>query len=197
MPLQNRVDPTGIICFSSERGSLMGNRGHLHNEKKEIIRQYQLKRWIICVLEFKGWHRQVMQKGRYTELFFLDEATALAAGHRPCAECQRERLTLFKKYWTTANEISIKSLTEMDDYLHIERTNANKPEVSLQKLPDGVFVAYPSKSFLKYKNQLYEWSFGGYKAPILPDPELLVKVLTPMSIVRTLDAGFSVQYNFH
>ena len=194
MPLQNRVDPSGDICLSSHRGKLMGNRGHLHNDRKELIRLWQLKRWIICVLDFKGRQRELMEKGKYTELFFLDEATALAAGHRPCAECQRDRLNSFKKYWTAANEISIKSLTEMDDYLHEERMNPLKPTLTLGTLPDGVMVEYQFKTFLKNKNLLHEWSFGGYKDPIVLDPDLLVKVLTPMSVVRTIDAGYMPDY---
>ena len=194
MPLQNRVDPLGNISFSSERGSFMGNRGHLHNEDKKIIRLWQLKRWIICVLDFKGRQREVMEKGKYTELFFLDEATALSAGHRPCAECQRERLNSFKKYWTEANGLSIKSLTEIDDYLHEERMNPIKPIERIQDLPDGVIIEYQFKIFLKNKNILHEWSFGGYKDPIVLDPDLLVKVLTPMSVVRTIDAGYMPDY---
>lgn len=194
MPLQNRVDPFGNICFSSERGSFMGNRGHLHNQDKKIIRPWQLKRWIICVLDFKERNREVMKKGHYTELFFLDEATALAAGHRPCAECQRERLNVFKKHWTTANEISIKSLAEMDDYLHLERTNPIKPEIRLKELPDGVIVTYQSKMFLKYANSIREWSFGGYGESLVFDPDLVAKVLTPMSVVRAIDAGYLIDF---
>ena len=88
MPFQNRVDPWGRIFRSSARGTLMGNRGGaLHNERREIVRQHKGRRWITCVLEFKGRYRKVMTPGRYTELFFLDEAVAFAAGHRPCAEC--------------------------------------------------------------------------------------------------------------
>src|SRR5258708_7610528 len=100
MPLQNRVDPRGVIFRSTARGTFMGNRGGaLHNDNREIVRQFKDRRWIACLLEFKGRRRLVMSPGRYTELFFLDEAVALAAGHRPCAECRRERFNAFKNAW--------------------------------------------------------------------------------------------------
>ena len=96
MPRQNRVTPFGELIAISERGTLMGNRGVLHDEAGTIRRVWQLKRWILCVLMFKDRNRVVMSPGRYTELFFLDEATGLAAGHRPCAECQRARFLAFR-----------------------------------------------------------------------------------------------------
>ena len=95
MPRQNRVTPAGDIIATPERGTFFGNRGVLHDDQGRIRRTWQLKRWLICVLEYKGRRRTVMTPGRYTELFFLDEATALAAGHRPCAECRRERYNAF------------------------------------------------------------------------------------------------------
>jgi glutaredoxin len=168
----------------------MGNRGLLHNERQEIIRPWQLKRWIICVLDFKGRQRNVMTKGRYTELFFTDEATALSAGHRPCAECQRDKLTLFKKYWTAANGISIKSLTEMDDYLHEERINPVKQEIILRELPDGVFIEYEGGPYLVLNKSIHRWTFEGYKQQIEMMPSEVVKVLTPMSIVRSIREGY-------
>jgi len=97
--LQNRVDPLGNIIKTPARGQWMGNRGVIHNDKKEILRPFKLKAWITCKLEFKNWKRQVMTPNRYTELFFLDEATAFGAGHRPCFECRRDDYNLFKSYW--------------------------------------------------------------------------------------------------
>ncbi|MBL0025502.1 MAG: hypothetical protein IPO98_11135 [Saprospiraceae bacterium] len=190
MPLQNRVDPYSNLCRTEFRGQLMGNRGLLHNERQEIIRPWQLKRWIICVLDFKGRQRNVMTKGRYTELFFTDEATALSAGHRPCAECQRDKLSLFKKYWTAANGISIKSLTEMDDYLHEERINPVKQEIILRELPDGVFIEYKGEPYLVLNKFIHRWTFEGYKQQIELMPSEVVKVLTPMSIVRSIREGY-------
>src|SRR4051812_28636843 len=100
MPLQNRVDPYGAMFVSTARGTLMGNRGGaLHNDRRLIVRQFKGHRWITCLLQFKGRRRLVMSPGRYTELFFLDEAVSLAAGHRPCAECRRERFNAFRDGW--------------------------------------------------------------------------------------------------
>ena len=105
MPLQNRVNPRGTIEQSSARGTYMGNRGVLHNGKRELTRQFKTKAWIICLLEFKGRKRELMTPGRYTELFFLDEVTAFAAGHRPCAECRRKRYNEFRDAWQAANAL--------------------------------------------------------------------------------------------
>src|SRR5271154_6206734 len=103
MPRQNRVNPLGEIIATSERGTFMGNRGVLHDDEGRIRRKWQGKRWLVCVLEFRGRKLKVMTPGRYTELFFLDEATALAAGHRPCAECRHARFLDFCNAWRTAN----------------------------------------------------------------------------------------------
>src|SRR5215472_11062105 len=100
MPLQNRVDPYGNLFRTAARGTFMGNRGGaIHNERREIVRRYASRRWITCVLQFKDRHREVMAPGRYTELFFLDEAVSFAAGHRPCAECRRQRYNEFRQAW--------------------------------------------------------------------------------------------------
>src|SRR5499427_5932894 len=99
MPRQNRVNPLGEIVAAPDRGLFMGNRGCLHDAQGNIRRAWQLERWIVCLLEFKGRKRRVMTQGHYTELFFLDEATAFAAGHRPCAECRRERFVRFLEIW--------------------------------------------------------------------------------------------------
>jgi hypothetical protein len=125
MPRQNRVDPFSEIIATPARGTLMGNRGRLHNESGQIIRPYKGKRWIICQLQYKGRRRQIMAPGRYTELFFLDEATALAAGHRPCAECSRSRFKEFVEAWVQANPELITgtkvSAGQLDTILHQER----------------------------------------------------------------------------
>src|SRR5438105_5285519 len=99
MPLRNRVTPFGEIVAIPQRGALMGNRGILHNTQQDVVRDYQVRRWIACRLEFRGRHRAVMQPGHYTELFFLDEATALADGHRPCAECRSADYRVFQSIW--------------------------------------------------------------------------------------------------
>src|SRR5215472_1932663 len=148
VPRQNRVTPFGDIIATPERGTFMGNRGVLHDAVSRIKRAWQLKRWIICVLEFKERKRQVMTPGHYTELFFLDEATALAAGHRPCAECRRERFNAFRMAWRSAHPGSsdspLPSAEEIDCQLHAERVGPDRSkrlfEASLDELPNGVFV---------------------------------------------------------
>src|SRR5437588_4844704 len=148
MPRQNRVTPFGDLVATQDRGTFMGNRGVLHDTGGCIMRAWQLKRWIVCVLEFKGRKRQVMTPGRYTELFFLDEATALAAGRRPCAECRRERFNAFRNAWRSAypgtSNSPLPSAHEIDDRLHGDRVapDRSKPlfRVSLDELPNGVFV---------------------------------------------------------
>src|SRR5881296_2034093 len=149
LPRQNRVTPFGELIATPERGTLMGNRGGcLHDTAQRIVRPFVSRRWIACLLEFKGRRRTVMTPGRYTELFFLDEATALAAGHRPCAECQRARYALFRDVWGAANPgiflSSVPSAEEMDGVLHMERigTKGTKSTYSslLAELPVGTMV---------------------------------------------------------
>ena len=126
MPRQNRVTPFGEIVAVAERGTMMGNRGRLHDARGRFLRPWQVKRWLICLLEFNGRHRQVMAPDRYTELFFLDEATGLAAGHRPCAECRHARFLAFRDAWATGNRQIIGpepiKAAVIDLRLHVERT---------------------------------------------------------------------------
>ena len=179
----------------------MGNRGCLHDDQGQIRRQFQGKRWIICLLEFKGRKRSIMNPGHYTELFFLDEATALAAGHRPCAECQRERFKLFRETWAKANpEIAGAPrpvATALDASLHQERmvTSNQAPRYynSIEDLPDGVFVTDDEQTaYLVLGNQLLRWSLAGYEHPPLQSDQYPVRVLTPASVVRALEAGYPV-----
>src|SRR5579871_5570376 len=147
MPRQNRVTPFGEIVATPERGLFMGNRGVLHDAEGHIKRPWQVKRWLVCVLEFRGLKRMVMAPNSYTELFFLDEATALAAGHRPCAECRHARCMAFCQAWEVAHSGSGGShrptADEIDNRLHAERISADRLKRSfaaaLDELPDGVF----------------------------------------------------------
>ena len=190
MPLQNRVDPYGEICFSAQRGTLMGNRGRLHNDQREIVRNHLGKRWIICLLEFNGRHQELMRPGRWTELFFLDEATALAAGHRPCAQCQYQRFKEFLKCWKAGNQQQDIDLQGLDDILHGERTGKNAPLSHLRDLPEGVFIEYKNQPFLFHNGRLWAWSFAGYQAAQAIPTDTEVKTLTPYSIIRAIKAGF-------
>jgi hypothetical protein len=200
MPLQNRVTPFGDIIATEHRGTLMGNRGCLHDDQKRIRRSFALKRWIICVLEFRGRRRQVMSPGRYTELFFLDEATALAAGHRPCAECQHERYLLFREIWKAANPSlpagASFTAEDMDDILHAERLDSGKEKRTylspLSELPAGVLVADSAGvPFLVHKDGLLRWEPGGYSRDS-SRTEGPVHVLTPKSVVNAIFRGFPV-----
>ncbi|MBT8220202.1 MAG: hypothetical protein KJP00_10265 [Bacteroidia bacterium] len=191
MPYQNRVDPYGRIHAASHRGVLMGNRGCLHNAQKEIIKPFQLKRWIICVLNFKNRSREIMRKGHYTELFFLDEATALAAGHRPCAECQRVRFNAFKQTWSEGNRTEINKIEELDEVLHRERLIPQKPLIHKENLLNGVMVATDERPHLYFQELLYPWSFSGYEKGI----QLVhknYKLLTPTSTLKAIQAGYQV-----
>src|SRR5512146_245181 len=125
MPLQNRVDPYGKLHAVAARGAWMGNRGILHDDARRIVAPWRLKRWITCTLIFRGRQREVFAPRRYSELFFLDEATSFAAGHRPCAECRRERYNEFRAAWSAANTGDLlkqkAGADEIDRVLHAER----------------------------------------------------------------------------
>ncbi len=194
MPLQNRVDPYGDIRFSAHRGAFTGNRGVIHNENQEIVKPFRVKRWIICLLKYKNYKRKVMTPNRWTELFFLDEATALAAGHRPCTFCQRHRSIAFREIWVAANqaffELSDIKVDAIDNILHQERINPEKPVLQIDELPDGVFVEFDGKPYLIFEGKLFEWSFGGYLSSQEKPSKILVKLLTPPSTARALQNGF-------
>lgn len=194
MPLQNRVTPFSEPTAVPERGMFMGNRGVLHDEERRIVRFAQGRRWIICLTDFKDRRRPLMVPGNYTELFFMDEATALAAGHRPCHECRRADALRFRDAWAeaTGNDRSI-GLTELDRHLHEDRL-ASRGEMrrwtaEAAVLPDGAMVAINDAAFLVQGGALRPWSPAGYGAP-RPMPAS-VEVLTPRSIVGAIGAGYA------
>jgi len=199
--LQNRVDPQGNIIYTKARGAWMGNRGLIHNEHQQITRPYRLKAWITCLLEFKGWHRVVMTPNRYTELFFLDEATAFASGHRPCAECRRKNFDLFKAAWLAGNpEFGFDkktSISMIDEILHSERIDHDDKKVvhewNVKDLPDGAFVLYNDVPFLLAGGLFHEWSPFGYKEGIKLPLLKTITVLTPPSIINAFRAGYRPQ----
>jgi hypothetical protein len=198
-PRQNRVTPFGELIATESRGTLMGNRGCLHDANGAIRRAFANKRWISCLLESRGIHRTIMAPGRYTELFFLDEATALAAGHRPCAECQRARYRRYREAWATArslgDESRLPSADEMDRVLHVERVQPGGAKAMyaarIAGLPDGAMVADEAdRPFLVLQSVLLPWGPGGYGDPVRIEPGLVVRVLTPRSTVGALSAGY-------
>lgn len=198
MTLQNRVDPWGRLQAVSARGSLLGNRGKLHDEYREIVSQSERRAWVTCELDFNGRHRAVFGAKTYSELFFLDEATALAAGHRPCATCRRDRYNDFKSKWLAANGAampSVTSIAELDKALHAERIDRNDAKVTydapFSSLPLGTFVDINGEALLLWRRGLKRWSFFGYSSSSArPSPQTPVRVLTPKSVVRTLALGF-------
>jgi len=194
VPRQNRVDPFGNLIADSARGTLYGNRGVLHADDGSIVRRHALRRWIYCRLEFKGRKRELLQPGRYTELFFLDEATALAAGHRPCAECMRGRFNEFRAAWSADPPAA----TELDAALHAERLTPDGAQATwrspLGDLPDGAMVALDRTPHLVRAGALRPWSFSGYGPPAPFDPALDAEVLTPRSTARAIAAGFRPAY---
>lgn len=202
--LQNRVDPRGNIIVTPHRGAWMGNRGVVHSKGMEIVRAFRLTAWIICKLEYKGQRLPLMDPNRNTQLFFLDEATALSAGHRPCAFCRREDFNSFKDFWLKGNpNYGFDKKTKIgyvDAVLHQERIDGKHCKVTYQDqtdtLPNGAFILYDGNPHLVCKNKIYEWSAAGYgKAKSLP-AEKTVTVLTPRSIIETYKAGYEPQISF-
>jgi hypothetical protein len=203
MPLQNRVTPFSTIVAAPERGAFTGNRGVIHNEQKQIIKHHAVKYWITCVLHYKNKRRQLMTPNRWTELFFLDEATAFAAGHRPCGFCRYADFKKFKQLWLQANgkKYGLASDVKMeviDNIIHKERLTENNLQRTftavLNTLPGGVFLtlANDEPAYLWYNQQLYQWSFSGYKKIISFNAHQTVKVLTPVSYVEVMRFGYDV-----
>src|SRR5262245_32778401 len=187
MPLQNRVTPLGELIAHPARGLVYGNRGCLHDDQGRIRRRYATRRWIACRLEFKGWHRHpLMQPGKFTELFFLDEATAFAAGHRPCALCRREDYVRFTSLWQELHPEQ-KGADAIDAQLHQERLAPREHEISTATLPDGAFVLVEGEPHLVRDDALRRWTPGGYTAGVERRRALLV---TPPSLVSVLRAGW-------
>ena len=148
MPLQNRVTPDGSIIADAARGSLMGNRGgEMHDGSRRLTgRRWVSKAWIACVLQYKGRHEVIMAPGHYTQLFFLDEATALAAGHRPCALCRRADWLRFMAGWQEVHGLATQpKVADVDAVLQTERVGVDKCKETytarLADLPSGVMVS--------------------------------------------------------
>ena len=198
MPLENRVDPYGTIFRTPARGTFLGNRGGaLHNDSRQIVRPYKSRRWIACVLEFKGRKRTIMAPNCYTELFFLDEAVAFAAGHRPCAECRRQRFNAFKNAWKHrdgSNSTSDPYADDIDLELDRHRIDRRRMKVTYQaqldSLPNGSFVEIDQAPYLVWDDALLLWTPECYTKSTHRSPDRMVTVLTPQPIVDCFRQGY-------
>ena len=195
MPLQNRVTPRGDLVADPARGLVYGNRGCLHDAEGRIRRRYAGRRWIACRLEFRGWQRgKLLRPGRFTELFFLDEATAMAAGHRPCALCRRAEYDRFVELWRELHSGSV-GADAIDAQLHRERVDPatrrqRLHEATLGELPDGSFVLHAGDPHLVLGRKLLPWRPAGYGPPARGRSSERVVLLTPPSLVFVLASGW-------
>lgn len=195
MPLQNRVMPSGEIVATPQRGTFTGNRGIIHDPATRTLlkRRWTTKAWIVCVCEFRGRRRDVMGTQSWTELFFLDEATAFAAGHRPCFYCRRTDANAFRAAWQRGNRTGDLHAPEIDAVLHAERLDGRVKRLHplpmpLDELPDGTMVYAGGESFLISQCLPQLWSFDGYRAAGAPLAD--ARLITPPSTVKALQAGY-------
>lgn len=203
MTFQNRVHPTGTLHAIDVRGGMMGNRGgRFHRPQTRVLssgRPWASKRWIACVLDFKGRQRTVWSEG-YTELFFLDEATALAAGHRPCFECRRADAKRFQaamqfalgasEGWSTAPKAK-----QMDGVLHAARTRTTKSLRPVNELPVGTFFYLDGNVAALTPTGVRFWSFEGYSPSVSVDRKTSVQVISPQPILSVLRAGYEPSWH--
>jgi hypothetical protein len=189
---------------TTERGAWTGNRGVIHNEHKEIVRNFAVKYWITCVLEYKDNRRAVMSPNRWTELFFLDEATAFAAGHRPCGFCRYEDFKRFKRLWLAANSagyglVGNVKMDVIDTLIHQERLDEKGHQrmfqSDLHSLPSGTFITFNDlvNAYLWHNQRLFKWSFKGYSEVLGIELPKEVLVITPFSYVQVFKAGYVPQ----
>jgi hypothetical protein len=195
MPLQNRVTPFGEIVADPHRGLFTGNRGIIHDPATKTLlkKRWSSPAWLTCVCEFRGRRRKVMGGRSWTELFFLDEATAFAAGHRPCFYCRRDDANRFRAAWEPGNGVADVLAPEIDAVLHRERLDRGGKRLHalpmrLDRLPDGTMVASGEASYLIAQGRALQWSPAGYRAPSAPISDAML--LTPPSTVRAFSAGY-------
>jgi hypothetical protein len=193
-PLQNRVTPFGDIVAISQRGLFIGNRGIIHDPAtKTLLKRWTTKAWLVCALDYKGQHREVMAGRSWTELFFLDEAIALAAGHRPCFFCRRKDAEAFRAAWTSAKGGPVPLAPEMDAVLHQERLDHGRKRVhaivgSVGELPDGAVVTAAGEAYTIARGRAFHWTARGYEAAAgIPRADGL---LTPPSTLLAMRAGY-------
>ena len=194
MPRQNRVTPRGDLIAVPDRGTFWGNRGALHDADQNLVRYARGQAWIICLLEFKGRSRQLWAPGRLTELFFLDEATGLAAGHRPCGECRIADYRRFKAAYHAGHPDRPTSAPDMDAHLHADRLLSPRIKrtyrARLAGLPDGTMIERGDRPWLVLGPDLLAWTHAGYHETVARDAIEVVTVLTPRATVATIRAGY-------
>lgn len=201
MPLQNRMNPMGQLHGVKARGLLMGNRGQLHNAAREIVRPWKLNRWITCALEYQGIKRELMASNSYTELFFLDEPTSYAAGHRPCGDCRKDRYKAFKAAWAKTFPDQDQSAAGIDKVLQAARMNADNSQrtwqASLAGLPEGTMVEHEGQPVLLWRGRQWRWGFDSYSPLPQPMTSGVVTVLTPEPIVALFKNGLDAELLVH
>ncbi|MFD2249564.1 hypothetical protein FHS82_004017 [Pseudochelatococcus lubricantis] len=195
MPLQNRVTPFGEIVAVPQRGMFIGNRGIIHDPKTRTLlnKRWATRTWLVCTCDYKDIRRTVMGAGSWTELFFLDEATALSAGHRPCFLCRRERAGAFRAAWATAQSILPPSASQIDVALHRERLqNGHKRlhvlAAPISTLPDGAMIAADGAAYAVVGGEPFLWTHDGYRVAL--HPSFVDGLLTPPSTLAALKAGY-------
>ena len=200
MPLQNRVNPFGELFATPARGNFFGNRGgKFHRDDRTLgTRRHVTRAWICCQLKFNNRQREVWGKG-YTELFFLDEVTALAAGHRPCFECRRHDAQAFADFWARARKLRTRPrAVEMDAILHAERLQGRAKRLHrrpIDDLPDGALIVRDGKAWAVRGGSLLHWTPSGYDTRKQRQKKIMVDVLTPPAILGVLAAGYQPQWH--
>jgi hypothetical protein len=194
-PLQNRVTPSGEVVSTPQRGLFTGNRGIIHDPATRTLlnRRWSSKAWLTCVCEFRGRRRDVMGTQSWTELFFLDEATAFAAGHRPCFYCRRDDANAFRAAWERGNGVGDVHAPEIDEVLHRERLDGKAKRLHalpmrVETLPDAAMVQAGKESYLILKGRSLLWSFDGYREVATQPRD--AALLTPPSTLRAFSAGY-------
>jgi hypothetical protein len=194
-PLQNRVTPFGEVVAISQRGLFIGNRGIIHDPATKTLlkKRWASKAWLLCVLDYNGRRRDVMAGRSWTELFFLDEAIALAAGHRPCFFCRRKDAEAFRTAWARAKGGGAPLAPEIDAVLHTERLDRGRKRVhpipgSVDELPDGTVISAGRAAYIVVRGHAFRWTEQGYEAARqIPQADGL---LTPPSTVLAMRAGY-------
>jgi hypothetical protein len=195
MPLQNRVTPLGDIVAIAQRGTFTGNRGIIHDPATKTLlrKRWSNRAWIICTCSYKNRHRDVMATQSWTELFFLDEAVALAAGHRPCFACRRESAEAFRSAWSMAKRMPKTSAPAIDEVLHRERIGDGRQRIHLldmpiDALPDGAAIVVDGDAFIVARGLAFRWTDDGYAPP--QKIHRADGLLTPPSTLQTIIAGY-------